>query len=138
MPWVTGWSFISNDHADRAAGANVVNVVLWIIRIRYVALLGVKQQWVVVVTAERRIVDSPDKMTSGIDFEVDFHVNRRSGSGYTHRLRWSNAGKGIVCTGISAIDMAGRFGNSSVIRLFIVDHREAIRLVSRLSTLTGG
>lgn len=74
-------------------------------------------------------------MTSSVDLEVDFHVDRRGGSGHTHLLRWSNPGEGIIRTWISTVNMASGFGNSGVVGLLVINYREAVRLVGRLRTL---
>ena len=132
------WSFVGDDYADRATFANVVNVVLRIERIGYITLLGVKQERVVVVAAEGRIVDSPDEMSGRIYLEVDFHMNCCSRSSCAHLFRWRYSRKSVIRTWVRAINVACGFGNSGIVGLFVVDHRETVGLVRRFRALAGG
>lgn len=56
--------------SDRRVGADIVDVPLWIVRIRCVARRGQEQKRVVVVATVGRIVHVPDKIAGGIKTEA--------------------------------------------------------------------
>ena len=65
-----GGSGILDIETDRRVGADVVDVPLWIVRIRCLARRGQEKKRVVVIATVRRIIHVPDKVASRIEAEA--------------------------------------------------------------------
>lgn len=65
-----GGSCILYIDTDRSVGADVVDVPLWIVRIRCIARRGQEQKRIIEVATIGRVVHVPDKVASGIKSEA--------------------------------------------------------------------
>jgi len=97
MPWVTRGTQVGNHNPYRSIGANVIHIPIWIKWIRCVSLVGQKQNRVVVVGAESRFVDCPDKVSSCIDRYINGHVDCSLSSHHSRKVQYCRPGQSNYC-----------------------------------------
>ena len=97
MHRVRGWDLVLHDDANGVVVAEVVDVPLRVVGVRYVAQVCQEQNGVIVVTAEGLAVHLPKYIAAGIGTDGD--VDGLSGCGFTgsgEGEEWGSAGKRVV------------------------------------------
>ena len=92
VPGVAGWGVVCENDSYGGVGADVVDVPLWIVGVGVVACVCEEEEGVVEVGSEGGVVDCPDEVAGGIDFEVDGHVDCCGGVLGCDGVRWYGFG----------------------------------------------
>lgn len=114
---------------DRRVGADVVDVPLWVVRIRCIARRGQEQKGVVVVATVRRVVHVPDKVATSIEPEAHGNVDRRRRSTRCNTVERNRLRKSIVSTWIRSVDVSCRSRQCTAIGILVINRCERVRLV---------
>ena len=69
---------VGNHHPDGGVGTHIIDVPWQVHCIIFIAGLGQQEKRVVVVAFEYRIIDCPNEMTSGVDRNIDAHLDCRT------------------------------------------------------------
>ena len=132
---VCNWSGVVNEDADGGIGSKIVDVPLWVVRVRDVASIGEKKDWPVVVPTERLTVHGPDEVASGVwpERDVDLLSEGWVGRG-GKRKEWCGQREIVIATIRLGVWLSGARGDFIGVRFVVVDGSERIGLIGQTAS----